>query len=299
MPAATIPTAGIDVRSTLGTIAILPGDPTVRLGPGRFERATITPEGVGTIRASWTEGDPAAQVETAGDGAEWLLARAGRLLGCDDDVVGFEPTTQPLRDLWRRHRGDRIARTGTLWHDLAWFIVQQRINTTDAATQWRRLVTDLGSPAPGASGLTVPPSPPIVAGLTYHHFHRYGIERQRADHLRNAARAVTRLHSLVDGGGEPALTALRTVRGIGPWTASCVAAQTWGERDTVIVGDDGIPSTIAWLLAREPRADDIRMLELLEPYRPHRYRVLRLAIASGVRPPRRHPRARRDDIRRR
>ena len=33
------------------------------------------------------------------------------------------------------------------------------------------------------------------------------------------------------------------------------------------------------------------MIELLEPYRPHRYRVVRLALADGIRPPRRYPRA--------
>ena len=67
----------------------------------------------------------------------------------------------------------------------------------------------------------------------------------------------------------------------------------------VEVGDDGIPSLVAWVLARETRADDARMLELLEPYRPHRYRVLRLVLGSGQRPPRRAPRGRRTDIRRR
>jgi 3-methyladenine DNA glycosylase/8-oxoguanine DNA glycosylase len=76
-----------------------------------------------------------------------------------------------------------------------------------------------------------------------------------------------------------------------------LAVHTWGERDTVIVGDDGIPSMVGWLLAREAGADDARMIELLEPYRPHRYRVVRLAFAGQVRPPRRHPRGRRTDIR--
>ena len=42
---------------------------------------------------------------------------------------------------------------------------------------------------------------------------------------------------------------------------------------------------VSWLLAGERRADDARMLELLEPYRPHRYRVVRLAFAAGTRPP--------------
>lgn len=298
----------IDLASTLRTLAFLPRDPTVRRAPGRFERATITPDGPGSIRLTWGKSVGAGQgtnveahVETYGDGADWLLARADRLSGVTDDVTGFEPTQQPVRDLWRRHRGDRIPATGTLWHDAAWFIVQQRIDTTSAAEQWRRLVSDLGTPAPGISDLMVPPEPETVARLGYHQFHRYGIERQRADHLRNAARVARRLQALVDDGAdvETAMPRLRSVPGIGPWTATCLAVQTWGDADTAIVGDDGIPSMVAWLLAGERRAGDARMLELLEPFRPHRHRIVRLGYAGDVKAPRRTSRARRDDIRRR
>ncbi len=296
--AASIPIGDIDLGSTLAALAFLHGDPTVRLAPGRFERATVTPAGAGAITVTWAPGRPEAQVETHGEGAAWLLERAPRLLGCTDDVGGFAPATPPLDDLWHRHRGDRIARTGTLWHDLAWFIVQQRVSRADAADHWRRLVADLGTPAPGVPSLIAPPDADTVAGLGYPHFHRYGIERQRADHLRGAARAVARLERLVDGDAVAAMPALRSVRGIGPWTASCLATQTWGERDAVIVGDHGIPAMVAWLLARERRADDRRMLELLEPYRPHRYRVIRLAFAGRAGPPRQHARAQRVDIRR-
>ena len=292
------PRGDVDLGSTLGQLAVLPRDPTVRLAPGRFERATSTPEGPGGIALTWDDG-PEVGIVGYGPGGRWLTDRAPGLLGRHDDVTGFEPVARPVRDLWRRHRGDRIARTGTLWHDLAWFVVQQRVSRTDAAAQWHRLVTALGTPVQGLPGLLAPPAPATVARLAYHDLHRCGIERQRADTLLRAAVAVHRLQHLVDGGAEPALSALRDVRGIGPWTAGCLATHTWGAPDEVILGDDGIPSLVAWVLAREPRADDARMLELLEPYRPHRYRVVRLAFLSGERPPRRGPRGRPHDIRRR
>lgn len=292
-----IPRGDIDLASTLGQLAALPRDPTIRLQHGRLERATTTPDGPGTIVITWDREGPDVRVETHGDGAAWLADRAHRLIGWDDDASGFAPATQPLRDLWRRHRGDRVGRTGTLWHDLAWFIVQQRVTRLDAGEQWRRLVTALGTPAPGVPGLLAPPPPAVLARLSSHDYHRHGIERRRAEHLLHAARAVRRLEHLVDGDLSLAMPALRAVPGIGPWTASCLATHTWGDRDAVIVGDDGIPSTVAWLLARERRADDARMLELLQPYRPHRYRVIRLALLSGTRPPRHHHRAPRPDIR--
>jgi 3-methyladenine DNA glycosylase/8-oxoguanine DNA glycosylase len=295
----TIPVGGIDLRSTLAPLAMLAQDPTVAAAPGRFARATLTPDGPATITVSWTEGGSEARVETVGDGAAWLADRAPALLGCHDDVRGFAPDAPPLRDLWRRHRGDRIARTATVWHDLAWTVVQQRVTRHDAAAQWRRLVVALGTPAPGGSGLVVPPEPATVARLGYHDLHRFGIERRRAEHLLHAARAAHRLPRLGDEPAERALPLLRAVPGIGPWTCTSLAVHTWGERDTVIVGDDGIPSMVGWLLAREARADDARMIELLEPHRPHRYRVVRLAFAARVRPPRHHPRGRRTDIRER
>jgi 3-methyladenine DNA glycosylase/8-oxoguanine DNA glycosylase len=292
----TLPTGGIDLDGTVATLALLPGDPTIVVHRGRLARATWTPEGPGTLVAVWD--DQAAEVQVHGDGARWLSERAPALLGLTDDVSGFAPTTQPLRDLWRRHAAVRIPRTHSLWHDLAWFVVQQRVTREDAAAQWRRLVEDLGTPAPGAPDLRVPPAPATVARLPYHAFHRYGIERRRADHLCAAARALRRLEPLVDEPVEAALPRLRAVPGVGAWTAACLAATTWGDRDAVIVGDAGIPALVTWALAREERGDDARMLELLEPHRPHRYRVLRLIMGSGLRPPRRAPKARRTDIRR-
>ena len=38
-----------------------------------------------------------------------------------------------------------------------------------------------------------------------------------------------------------------------------------GDPDAVSVGDYHLPNQVAWALAGEPRGDDARMLELLEP----------------------------------
>lgn len=294
-----VPTGDVDLAATLGSIAWLPRDPTTRPAPGRFERATCTPEGPGTVVVTWTADAGTARVEAFGDGAGWLLERAPRLLGCEDDVAGFDPADQPLRDLWRRHGRRRIARTGTLWHDLACLVVQQRIDRISAAAQWRRLVTTHGSPAPGVPDLWAPPEPATVARLTSVDLHRLGIERKRAQTLAGAGLALARHQSLADDDVATGTAALRAVPGIGPWTTGCLAALTWGDRDAVVPGDSGIPSLVTWVLAGRPRGDDAAMLELLEPHRPHRYRVLGLVMASGRRPPRQAPRGHRQDIRRR
>ena len=284
-------TGEVDLDLTLAPLAMLPGDPTLRLAPGRLDRATLTPEGPGALCVTWDRAEAVARVRATGPGAGWLAAQAPALLGLHDDASGFDPSHGPLRDLWRRHRGDRVGATGTLWHDLAWFVMQQRVTRAEAAAQWSRLVRTLGAPAPGTDGLFVPPAPQVVGRLAYDRLHPLGVERQRAQHLIDAARCAHRLHRTPPPDRDAALAALGQVRGVGPWTLACLASVTYGSADTVITGDSGIPSMLCWLLAGERRGDDARMLELLEPYRPHRYRVIRLAFAAGSRPPRRGHRA--------
>jgi len=83
---------------------------------------------------------------------------------------------------------------------------------------------------------------------------------------------------------------LTAVPGIGPWTAAEVGVRVLGDEDAVSVGDFHLPNLVAFALAREPRANDARMLELLEPYRGQRARVIRLLELGGIRVPRYGPR---------
>jgi 3-methyladenine DNA glycosylase/8-oxoguanine DNA glycosylase len=63
-----------------------------------------------------------------------------------------------------------------------------------------------------------------------------------------------------------------------------------GDADAVSLGDFHVPHVVAWALAREPRGNDERMLELLEPYRPFRGLVQLLLEAAGIGAPRFGPR---------
>jgi hypothetical protein len=65
-----------------------------------------------------------------------------------------------------------------------------------------------------------------------------------------------------------------------------------GDADAVIVGDYHIPHIVSWVLAGEPRGDDVRMLELLRPYKGQRGRVIRLLKTSSVSEPAFGPRRR-------
>jgi 3-methyladenine DNA glycosylase/8-oxoguanine DNA glycosylase len=84
--------------------------------------------------------------------------------------------------------------------------------------------------------------------------------------------------------GETVAEKLGLLLGIGPWTIGSVLGPVLGDPDAVAVGDYHHPNTVAWALAAEARADDDRMLELLEPYRGQRGRVLwaLTSIAGGA-----------------
>ena len=105
-----------------------------------------------------------------------------------------------------------------------------------------------------------------------------------------ATRHAARLERLVDVAPDAAYPVLRSIPGVGPWTAAEVGQRAFGDPDAVSVGDFHLPHLVSWALAGEPRATDERMLELLAPYAGQRGRVIRLLEASGIRAPRYGPR---------
>ena len=153
-----------------------------------------------------------------------------------------------------------------------------------------RLVKKFGEPAPGPGHLMVPPTADVLKDLPYWEWHTLGVERRRADTIRRVCSYANRLEKIVGLDPLQAHLKLTTLPGIGNWTASHTTMATMGNADAVLVGDFHIPHLVGWVLAREPRGDDERMLELLEPYKGHRARVIRLIEAGHDRPERRAPR---------
>ena len=91
---------------------------------------------------------------------------------------------------------------------------------------------------------------------------------------------------------------LRSIPGLGPWTVAEIVQCTHGDPDSVSVFDFHLADTVCWFFDRRP-GDDRRMLELLEPWRGDRQRVVRLLRASGFRKPSFAPRLHPEDHRRR
>jgi len=120
--------------------------------------------------------------------------------------------------------------------------------------------------------------------------HPAGLEQRRAVTIRRASLRAAWLEAASILAPADALARLQGIAGVGPWTAAEVARSAFGDADVVSVGDFHLPNLVSWALAGEARGDDARMLELLEPWRGHRGRVVRLLELSGIRPPKYGPR---------
>jgi 3-methyladenine DNA glycosylase/8-oxoguanine DNA glycosylase len=285
------PRLALNVRLTLAELRRGGGDPAWCWAPdGAVWHATRTPEGLATLRLHQVRDE--VRLAAWGPGAARAVAGAPDLLGAHDDPTGFEPGLHPLvRDAHRRLPGLRIPRSGNVFEALVPAVLEQRVVGLDAKASWRRLVLQHGSPAPGPApaGMRVPPSPATWGAVPVWDWRRAGVEGARADTVLRAAAVAHRLDE--DVPLDEARRRLRTVRGIGPWTVAEVASRALGDADAVSVGDFHLSDLVGWALTGR-RTDDAGMLVLLEPWRGHRQRVIRLLeLTQAGRAPRFGPRA--------
>jgi len=277
MPVRTIPISPtLNVRDT-----VRGAKNPVMVGPTEFLWSTRTPDGIGTLAMNRTKAG-LIEAEAWGPGSEWLLDQAPRLLGDDDNVDDFRPTGR-IRDLWRQ-APFKLGRTDRLWDALVGAVIGQKVQTKNAVKSRRLLARRFGERSPGPAEGWILPGPDTVADLGYYDFHPLGVERKRAEILIRTAREMPRMEDLTTKTPAEVSARLRRLRGIGPWTAALVTAVALGDPDAVPVGDYHIPNGVAWALAGEPRGTDERMVELLEPFRGHRWRVIRLIKADGGAP---------------
>jgi 3-methyladenine DNA glycosylase/8-oxoguanine DNA glycosylase len=255
-------------------------DPTCRRAERTLVKAGRTPAGPTALELRRTE--EGVRARAFGPGGAWILERAFSFAGLEDDPSSFTPPPGRLRILARRGQGLHLPRSPFVFEALAGVILQQRIAWRDAARAHRRLVGALGEPAPGPHGLRLPLSPRQWLALSGEDLRRAGIDGQRARALRAAARQARTIDSVYSRPFAEARALLAGIPGCGPWTVEMTLGFVLGDADAAIVGDLHLPRLVAWALVGEAKADDARMLALLEPFRPHRFRLVRLLYAAGI-----------------
>ena len=247
-----------------------------------------------------TAGGGRVRVLAWGPGAERAGAAVRGWLGAHDRPEDFDPTPHPLVE--RVHRQApwlRLGRTGRCWDAMLAAVLEQKVTGMEAHRTWRELLRLAGDPAPGPApaGMRVVPSARRVLEVTDWEWHRCGLDGARRRALRAVASVAHRLEP-EDGCDSVGLQArMRTVPGIGVWTAAEVAQRALGCPDSVSYGDYHLKNLVGWSLAGR-KTDDDGMMALLEPWRGHRQRVVRLLAIGGSMPPKRGPRMAPTDYRR-
>jgi 3-methyladenine DNA glycosylase/8-oxoguanine DNA glycosylase len=267
---------------TLAPLAQGSADPTFRRDASGIWMTRSTPAGAATLLLRQVR--DAVTARAWGAGAEHAIAEVPALCGADDDGDGFDATLHPVvAELHRRMTGLRLTRAARIIPYLVPTILGQKVTGIEQKRAWRTLVTRHGEPAPGPApaGMRVAPPPAIWRRIPSWEWHRAGVGPQRSDTVMRAVAVGDALERASGVDAAEATRRLRTIPGVGVWTAHEVVQRSHGDPDSVSIGDFHVAKRVGWALIGE-RVDDDRMLELLEPWRGHRQRVVRLIEAAGI-----------------
>jgi 3-methyladenine DNA glycosylase/8-oxoguanine DNA glycosylase len=278
---------------TLSVLRKGPADPTYRIDPdGTTWRGVRTPDGPATLRLVARPAPGEVHATAWGPGADWVLDSVPTLLGAADDPTGFEPRHPVLAQAHRLRPHWRVCRTGRVMEALVPAILEQKVTGQEAFAGFRKLVHRFGERAPGAGeerGVWVQPSAETLRMIPSWEWLRMPVDPARSRAVVRAAQVAASLERTVDLPVAEVDKRLRSVPGVGVWTSAEVRFRAHGDADAVSFGDYHIARNVGWALTGA-EVDDAGLAELLEPYRPHRYRVQRLVELAGLSRPRRGPR---------
>lgn len=291
----------IDVRRSLAPLRRGPGDPTTRRDGRLLWRTSRM--ATGPVTYVLEQPSPGTVLARAwGEGAEEVLDTLPRLVGAEDDPSGFIPSHPVLADAWRRFPGLRVPHTGRVLEALIAAIIEQKVVGLDAFAAWRRLLLAFGElpPGPVPSGMRVFPTTEQWAAIPSWEWHRAGVDPRRARTAQAAARVGPQLERLASAGPldrAAVYRGMRSIPGVGVWTAAEVGSRALGDADAVPFGDFHVAKDVGSALVGR-RIDDEELARVLEPWSGHRFRVVRLVQLSPLaRPERRGPRMPRVDHR--
>lgn len=291
----------IDLRAQLGPLRRGSGDPTWHTAPdGAVWRTTLTPVGAGLERLAVDRASGEVVQQAWGPGAVWLGERLPALFGAQDDPAGFE-VPAVLAATAKAHAGWRAGRTDRVLEALIPAILEQKVTGKEAWLGWRTLVREFGEPAPGGGAapttLWVFPAPEVWRQIPSWAWHKASVDSKRSAAVLRAVEQVDALEAVTYGSAIDAHHRLRTIDGVGIWTAAETCQRALGDPDAVSYRDYHLAKEVVYVFTGEREGTDQQMAQLLLPYAGHRYRVQRLVELSGHKRPRRGPKTTFQDMR--
>src|SRR5690606_7568651 len=174
--------APLNLRNTLDLQRCGPLDPTVRLRRQWLQWGVRTPEGPTTVALELQDKEVLA--EAWGAGADWILAFLPAWL-----TAAAAPALSHagLRRIAREYPGTHLSITPDPFNLLVIIILQQRVEFEEASRSYRRLIMQLGEPAPGPFELRVPPEPARWRTLSLDEMRRAGVDHKRGGTIHEAA----------------------------------------------------------------------------------------------------------------
>ena len=271
------------------------GAVALRVRPGLYRRAEPGPCGPllyeARQRADRVQVDVWGPAATPAQWREDALDRARAWVGWYDelpDLVELTAGHAGLQRAARRAGPVRLSRLPRVQEAVGRAVLAQLVQAVEAHRSTAQLAAAIGQPA--SRDLWCWPTADAVSRTAAYRMRRCGISLRGATALHASAIDDAQLER-VRGDFTALDRRLRAIPGIGVWT-SAETRLALGDPDAVSVGDDNLPRAVCHaLVGAEPaECTDALMLELLEPYRGQRGRVIQLVLRAAGRD---LPRARR------
>ncbi len=197
-----------------------------------------------------------------------LTGYVSRMLGATEEIAPFLAVVARdslIGPLTRALPGLRLFRKSDVVEEVIVNILAQQISLPFAYQCKARLIAAYG-PRLTIGGTThyALPTPAMLATLTPEAVRPLLISRQKAAAMRAFGEAVSSgaldLTALPRMSDAEAITALTSVRGIGPWTAHWTLGRTLGRGHIVPVGDVGVQAMLghAYGIGRKMTPDEVR-----------------------------------------
>jgi 3-methyladenine DNA glycosylase/8-oxoguanine DNA glycosylase len=258
-------------------------DPTATLSQNRLKKAFFaTSEGTCVLEIESGEGGLVVSADGAAE--DEVVADVVAALAMDDGVRAFAPEHPLLAKLHRARAGMRLVRVPWRFDVACCAVLQQRVTVREAWQEWTRIAKRYG--ARTKDGLFAFPSAESIARMDSWRFEELGVDPKRTRAMIGLARDVVRRGTFSWTDLARVRKHMHAIRGIGVWTTEMTMGFGYGDPDALPLADLHLPHLVTWALARERPGTDERMAELLEPYRGHRFRAVRLLLDAGIVVPR-------------
>lgn len=241
---------------------------------GRYVHAVPAPHQPAVVhvtQASPTELEVTVDADPLdSDDRQRILALVGRSLGVDRDLTRFYRAASALpwlQPLVQRLRGLKPPRYRTLWEAFVNAVVYQQVSLHAASAVVQRIIHAFGTPLESeGTELHLFPSAERVLDASDDTLRSMGLSAGKLATLRRAADAID--SGAIDAAAleempSAEMTALlRTIKGIGPWTATVILLRGFGRLDVFPMNDSGVARNLS-LATGDSAAEVTPVLETL------------------------------------